>query len=296
MAPAFFKKPYPFTESIEKAIRGNLLIGLFIAVFLIVFQPFEINLWITPNKFLKLAGFGIISFLVPTIIAFITRKIINPITREERWTIGKEITSISIVLCCIAAANLLYGHFLGIMPFNSSGFFTILFFTLILGVFPVSLHVMQKHNRLMIVNLEKAQAINSEIDQKREANEALPVSVPPVQKINLTAENEKDVLCLDAGCILFIESADNYSSVYFLENNEVKKKLIRSSLKRIEAQINDKGIARCHRAFIVNLSKITSVLGNAAGYKLSLSGTETVIPVSRTYISIINELNKPKEN
>jgi DNA-binding LytR/AlgR family response regulator len=59
--------------------------------------------------------------------------------------------------------------------------------------------------------------------------------------------------------------------------------MIRSSLKRMEAQVQVPHIKRCHRAFMVNLSKVTKVEGNAAGYSLSFSESDTQVPVSRNY-------------
>jgi DNA-binding LytR/AlgR family response regulator len=38
---------------------------------------------------------------------------------------------------------------------------------------------------------------------------------------------------------------------------------------------------RCHRAYIVNLDRVTNIGGNAQGYRLSLSNNPEVVPVSR---------------
>lgn len=292
MPGTFFNKSYPFTENVRKIITGNLVIGLFVAFFLVVFQPFEINLWQTNFKLLKLAGFGIVSFVVPTFISTVTYLFFSPRTREERWTIGKEIISIIIVLSGIAVGNLLYGNWLGIMPFSFEGYLTVLFFTCVIGIFPVTLHVMRKHNRYLRENLEKTRAINEEIATHKMNSPEKETTLPHPPEIILTAENGKDVYKLDPDSLLYIESSDNYSSVYYCLNNEQKKLLIRSSLKRIESQMNDQRIVRCHRTFIVNLTKITNVQGNAAGYKLSLLGCETLIPVSRSYIPVINRIIK----
>jgi len=64
---------------------------------------------------------------------------------------------------------------------------------------------------------------------------------------------------LNAGELLFIESADNYATLVSIVNGKKKKELIRSSLKRIEGQLNHPDLMRCHRAYIINLGKIKTV-------------------------------------
>jgi DNA-binding LytR/AlgR family response regulator len=103
----------------------------------------------------------------------------------------------------------------------------------------------------------------------------------------LTAENGKDDIKIKPEQLLYIESADNYSIVFFMQNGELKKQMIRSSLKRLEGQINNKNILRCHRAYIVNLKNVKRVEGNAAGYKLTVVEGGFAIPVSRNFGSKI---------
>ncbi|MDZ7899314.1 MAG: LytTR family DNA-binding domain-containing protein [Arcicella sp.] len=102
-----------------------------------------------------------------------------------------------------------------------------------------------------------------------------------------TAENEKDTLTLSTQNLLYIESSDNYSTIVFLKDQQIVKELIRSSLTRLEGQIQAKTIVRCHRSFIVNLDKVMKVSGNAQGFKLQLSETDFIVPVARKYSEIV---------
>jgi DNA-binding LytR/AlgR family response regulator len=123
----------------------------------------------------------------------------------------------------------------------------------------------------------------AEINQNPERTDFEP-------EIILIAENEKDKFKLKINQLLYIESADNYSNVvYFGEAGQRKKELIRSSLKRLEGQLNNENIIRCHRTFIVNLINVKIVGGNAAGYKLYFDTSDETIPVSRNYIPIVGE-------
>lgn len=68
--------------------------------------------------------------------------------------------------------------------------------------------------------------------------------------------------------------------------------MLRSSLSRLENQLEGQNIVRCHRSFIVNLDKVEKVTGNAQGYKLHLETPELVVPVARKYSEIVEKLRE----
>ena len=79
----------------------------------------------------------------------------------------------------------------------------------------------------------------------------------------MVAENEKDSIELFAESLFYIESSDNYSTIFYEKAGKLQKELLRSSLTRLESQISSESIVRCHRSFIVNLDKVEKVTGNA---------------------------------
>jgi hypothetical protein len=85
-----------------------------------------------------------------------------------------------------------------------------------------------------------------------------------------------------------------------MDNGVRRGSLIRSSLKRLENQLQEKltvgaghagdfqpPLLRCHRSYIVNLSRVRTCQGNRHGLKLALVGAEKSIPVSRAYYGAI---------
>jgi len=62
------------------------------------------------------------------------------------------------------------------------------------------------------------------------------------KSLKLIAENGKDMLELSEDSLLFIESADNYSTIFYEKDGNLQKELLRSSLTRIEAQIASENI------------------------------------------------------
>jgi hypothetical protein len=292
---SFLNKPYPYLRNNKKGIITNFLIGSFIAFFLIVFKPFQIDLWVTEHKILKLIAFGFVSFFVPTLITFMLGWMVPKKILEDQWKIWHEILSIISVLCGIAFGNLVLGNMFHIMHFSWSGYFTALLIVLSIGIFPVTFYVLSSQNRLLKANLKNAKQVNTTIENKisEKANETKTSAES--EDLVFVSENEKDKLILKPSQLLYIESADNYSNIVFTENGTKKKALMRSSLKRIESQLNSPFIMRCHRTFIINLKNVKHIEGNAAGYKIHFPENDAVIPVSRTYSgSVIEKLKSVK--
>lgn len=85
--------------------------------------------------------------------------------------------------------------------------------------------------------------------------------------------------------LLYIEAADNYAAVHYIDQNKISKYLIRSSMKKLEEELSDIGLIRCHRSFIVNFEKIKIIEKDKEGLKLELDHPLKIsLPVSKTYI------------
>jgi hypothetical protein len=232
-----------------------------------------------------------VSFVVPTIYSWLVMQLLPKHEIEDHWKVWKEILLMLGVLLSIALGNLLYGKLIRIAEINWNGFINSAMVTVLLGLFPITLAILNKYHRLLRLNLETAKQANeqiahphSETSPPAKAESSNDKNSPSEEKVlRLIAENEKDLLEISEKQLLYIESQDNYSSVVYHEGDKIKKQLIRSSLKRMEAQVQVPHIKRCHRAFVVNLSKVAKVEGNAAGYALSFSESDTKVPVSRNY-------------
>ena len=100
---------------------------------------------------------------------------------------------------------------------------------------------------------------------------------------------------------MYLESVDNYVSVFYRDSDQVKKQLLRTNLKKLESQFLDsEEIMRCHRSYIVNLKNIKTVDGNSRGLQLHFNNLEDSIPVSRKYVKnilkILDEVQGGMEN
>ncbi len=315
---SFLQKPYPIERKNEKFLLTNLAIGTFIFLFLYVFKPMGLHDWETPYKTLKLAGFGFISFIIPSIYQFITNTFIPAFYLDKNWKVWKEIVSVLTVLSLIALGNLLFLHYLGATALGLKQYFNALLTVILVGAFPVTLNIILKHNRFLKLNLQQAQLINKEIEHIHHPQNQNEIQTPPavhdienafveteekkeektedtnteIEKTIFIAENEKDTFEIINAQLLYIESTDNYSTLFYWDKKVLKKQMIRSSLKRLESQIKSPAIMRCHRAYIVNLNNVEHCSGNAAGYKLSFFDCDNTISVSRNYGAKVLEVLK----
>ncbi len=285
----FLSKPYPYNPVSGKDIGSNFLIGCFVAFFLLVFQPFDISLWETPYRFWKIMGFGLVSFLCPTMFRLLSVVALRSSRPEESWKVWKETSALVLVLLFIALGNMLYGNLIGIAAISFGQLALAVLATFLLGIFPITANVALKYNRFQALNQKEALHIEQELkdyQQRTEAEQSQQNDPALIETplLILLAENEKDRLELKPEDLLYIESADNYSNIVFLKKGLVSRQLIRGSLKRLEAQIAVPYIVRCHRSYIVNIRQVNAVSGNAQGYKIGFKvvGVDPV-PVSRNY-------------
>ena len=105
------------------------------------------------------------------------------------------------------------------------------------------------------------------------------------KKITLTDNNGLVKLSVSQGNLLFIESDDNYIKVWYKTSaGELKQYMLRCRLKTVEESFTDSCLLRCHRKYIVNMSKVHLMTKDKNGYLLDLD-EESVdpIPVSKTY-------------
>jgi hypothetical protein len=279
------QQPYPFPhKSVGVCLRKSLIEGAGVALFFIVFQPFGLNEWQHPYKLWVLMGFGAIVSICTAFNRTVLPVLLPKFFNEQKWVVWKEIADILILLLLITCANMFYSKlFFHYLPLTPLGFLGMFLIVALVGLIPISFGVMSNY----ILQLKK---YNQTIVVQ--PNEAIPEERKTTTPIKLIAENEKDILQMNADDLFFIESSDNYSTVFYKKNNTLQKELLRSSLTRLESQISSPNIVRCHRSYVVNLDKVEKVTGNAQGYKLHLQSLDLTVPVARKYSEIVERFKK----
>ena len=90
--------------------------------------------------------------------------------------------------------------------------------------------------------------------------------------------------------VIYLESADNYIEINYLLQGKMEKFMLRNSMKRIELELTDTAIKRCHRSYMVNFEHVTSLHKDGDDFFLELDVPQTKrITVSKTYLQKATE-------
>jgi len=281
------RQPYPLSTETSEKITLALVCGFFVALFLLVFQPFHLNQLTVSKRVFAIIAYGLITTFCMLFNDISIKKIFSSAFDEDKWTVKKQIAWFIYQIVFISVINLVFSAVLGLVALSIGGFLFFQAITLAVGVFPVFIITITNYVRLFKRNTQVAATIALE---KLETTTAADVS----EVIELTADNGKDKILFPANALLFITSSDNYSTLFLIKEGNLQKELIRGSLTRFEQQLNTKLIRRCHRSYIVNLFHVIRVSGNAQGYNLHFAQTNSLAPVSRKYSAEILHLLQDK--
>jgi DNA-binding LytR/AlgR family response regulator len=84
--------------------------------------------------------------------------------------------------------------------------------------------------------------------------------------------------------LLYIESADNYVNIWYLNKGALTRFMLRNSMKVLEEQLADTNVLRCHRSYMVNFEQINVIRRQKDGIYVEF-GLKDVpdIPISKKY-------------
>jgi hypothetical protein len=246
-------------------------------IFSYAFEPFEVN--VEEHK-LDYFWISFIHAFLPFPIAFGYFTIVNwSLKDDSRWTLGKEVLHLSIMLLCIGIADFLIRDFIYDNPNNWSFryFYEEIRNTFLVGTLLLIIVLPLNLERLIYKStksLEKLKFKAANTNSKQ-------------QLVNISSITEK--YQFDVQQFLFAKVESNYTEIYTFEDDEVKKTLFRITLKELETHLQSfTNIYKTHRSYLVNLDKITACVGNAQGYQLSLKNYTNTVPVSRSKLKDFN--------
>ncbi|WP_020569544.1 LytTR family DNA-binding domain-containing protein [Neolewinella persica] len=271
-------QPYPVTEKSPLFILlTGLAAGVFIVLFLIIFQPFGTDTVSFPNKNLFLAGYGAIVAVVFWLASLIPVRFFN----VEHWTVGKQLIMVSGCALVGITASYFYLLLLG----GSPSWYTYGIFVgnaMTLAVFPITGFTVMDY-LIKYRKYEKgARHFNTERPPRTPLSTIQEATAHTVQEFIVRDEQDRPLLTLSTDQIWCLRSDRNYVDIIHLDRqNEVKKTTIRNTLAKLSEEL-PAGFLRCHRSYVVNAEGVATVSGNAQGYQLHHPDfPEVPVPVSR---------------
>ncbi len=237
---------------------------VFSVLFLNVFVPYNINLWEDDkgvDQFIRLSKFSAIGISVLAFSQFVLRKLFGVkkfrLVEFVFWVFF-EITLMAFVL------SLIY-QYDGVVfwPF----FLECLHYASLVIIIPYTISLLI----IYVIQLRQKRNIKSNLSSITDL-------------IGIPDENNAVKLSIPVNSLLYFESADNYVAVNYIDDNKVKKKLIRNTLKNLEIILDNAIVKRCHRSYIVNLKNIKLIEKVSGKFLIHVKNSDVVIPISANYI------------
>ena len=112
---------------------------------------------------------------------------------------------------------------------------------------------------------------------------------PKPKDLLISTDLKNETFFLNTDTFSHAIAVGNYTDVYLTDKDKLICHTFRITLSTFETQLDALHLMRCHRSYLVNLKKVANVTGNAQGLKLNLNDNESLIPVSRKYISAVRQ-------
>lgn len=211
---------------LNTSFKHHLIVALVIAMWLVLFLvliapfdiaelPFSIRLEIMPI-------YGVISFIGYIILVPLQNWVFKKLSR---WTLYLEILVIILFNAIVLIGSYFYYKSDIINGEYSFTKFTFeVYYPIFLIILPILLFTRWFLNK---------KAVHQKSD-----------------KIVLTGDNKLDVLQISLSDLVCISSADNYVEVSYLTENELRKKLLRITLKNVHPQVPS--LLKVHRSYLIN--------------------------------------------
>ena len=107
--------------------------------------------------------------------------------------------------------------------------------------------------------------------------------------INLYDNNNTLRLTISLDSLYYLESEDNYIKVHYKHNDKIATYMLRCRTKSVEEALRDTVMKRCHRSYIVNISKIRFIHDEHRLHFITLDDDSIRrLPLSKSYYESIH--------
>ena len=272
----------------RNVVQFLIFVAIFSLLFVNIYTPFGKTSWVglIDDKNTRLLYSSII-VLFSTVILAISRWIMYIVGHRYPLSYTKFFVWMAGELVLIAACYSTFGkfvmhdsrQFLDIWPRSTGIMLLIISIPYVISYLYFSLqdkrniinHLLNKNNNLVTESLS---------EQDTEPN-----------AINFMDEKGTLRLSVRPDRLFYIESADNYLNIYYLNKDKPVRFMLRNTLKNMEPMLEEHYMVRCHRSYIVNICKVKILRKEKEGLFLELDQEGIPdIPVSKTYAERIIQI------
>ncbi|MCI1648473.1 MAG: LytTR family transcriptional regulator [Bacteroides sp.] len=251
-------------------VRLILLTAFFALIFINIYKPFSSESWYNVSEF-KFFLFSSLIILTGVLVVVISRIIMYYYGKKHAISYPAYAIWILLEIFFMALFYTVYTLVLSpkreyLAVFKESVVNTSLVLLLPYAALHLYFSYREKERQLLMLSGEHEEAaaqqnVYSFYDEKNEL------------RLSVKRDN-----------LLYIESADNYVCIWYLNKGIVSKFMLRNSLKTIEESFIKTNVQRCHRSYMVNFDQVKVIQRRKDGMYMDL-GVDRVpdIPISKTY-------------
>lgn len=260
---SFLNKELRFDRSWLHVSINALLTGSLLAYIIVLLNPFDTNEYQTTYRNVKLAGYAL--WIIFPILIFHRLNLSFYKSRGKKWHIKDELISVGLMVLAVLTCSYFYNIWIVNEVYyhpSLSGFYR---FSLYFGLPVLSLIIP------LFTFIRRSHIIPKLLLSLSSKN----------QYIELTGDLSSDHIKLNVDHFFYAKAQGNYVEIYYQEQDERNKTLIRTTLSSIRDQIPN--AMQVHRSFLINSEKVLRIEGNSRKRKVILKGVKNPIPVSHTY-------------
>ena len=271
-----FEKPVPqYLNEKANIVRLIIFTSLFALIFINIYSPFGADKWFNLTRF-EFFTFSSLTILTGVLVVVISRIIMYNVSRRRSIRIWHYLLWIVVEILSMALFYAMFEKY----ALNDLRPFTEL------------VKVSSRHTALVLLLPYSVLWLYFSWRDKKEQIERMgdiqTFSQNPRDMVPFYDEKGILKFSVKKENILYLESAENYVSICYLNKGKVSKFLLRDTLKKVEESFTGTDIIRCHRSYMVNFEKVKVIKRDREGLKLELDNLNvTDIPVSKTYVSSV---------
>lgn len=260
-------------------VKGNIVrlaiyTALFALVFINIYQPFGSHDWYQVSEIIYFA-FSSLIILTGVLVVVVSRIIMYGYCKKKDLYVWQYVLWVFAEILAMALFYTLFEKFVlkDIREFRDmiqqSTINTSLVLLLPYSTFWLYLAYKDKNKKLETLIHEEG-ATNIETTNK--------------SMFNFFDEKKELRLSVRSDQVLWLEAADNYVKIFYLNKEKIATFMIRNSLKVMEETFANSPLIRCNRSVIVNFDKVKVLRKEKEGIFLGLDQENAPdIPVSKTY-------------
>jgi DNA-binding LytR/AlgR family response regulator len=277
-----FNKINLLYQSVRKELNLFLSISLGIFLFVLFFQPFQLENLEFNNRLLFVAGMGVIVFIFMFLFRITLPWLIQKVPESiHEGVIPYYITGFLIFVFSVVA----FAFYLKYVGSQHISYYVMFKIVVICLAPPIVLRLYDIYSELRQQNellIKEKKLLQNKIVTYEEDNLN--------KTIEFVSDSKTENLSLLVTDVAFIKSADNYVEIVYKEDNDLRKKLIRNTLKNIELLVRQYScFVRCHRTYIVSTYYIEKLNRKLNNYWLTIKGYDKQVAVSRQYLLKVRE-------